>query len=239
VAVDRVLAEDERRGDLAVRQAGGDEAQHLGLTAGEWRVAVRLHGGGVVEETGEWPDRAMSRRWPSRAKRGPSCARHSDRMQTRYVNGLTIRILRDGDTGTVAALFDRLGPRSRERRFCGAKARLSDSELTALARVDGDHHVLVGYLSGDPRPAGMARLVRAGAVAEVAFEVADAYQRRGIGSTLARELAADARAAGVTELVATMCGDNPSVVSLLKRVGNSFRGHWRGRERQFVVGLER
>ena len=30
------------------------------------------------------------------------------RMQTRYVNGLTIRSLRDGDTETVAALFARL-----------------------------------------------------------------------------------------------------------------------------------
>ena len=159
-------------------------------------------------------------------------------MQTRYIDGLTIRALRNGDTGTVAALFDRLGSRSREKRFCGAKPRLSESELAALARVDGDHHVLVGYLDGDPEPAGMARLVRDGATAEVAFEVADAYQSRGIGTTLVRELAADARVAGIRELVATVCGDNPPVVSLLKRVGNSLHVHWRGREREFVVGLE-
>jgi len=159
-------------------------------------------------------------------------------MQTRYIDGLTIRLLRNGDTATVAALFSRLGSRSREKRFCGAKPRLSDHELTALARVDGDHHVLVGYLDGDPQPAGMARLVRDGAAAEVAFEVADAYQGRGIGTTLARELAADARAAGIRELVATVCGDNPPVVSLLKRVGNSLHVHLRGREREFVVGLE-
>jgi len=73
-------------------------------------------------------------------------------MQTRYIDGLTIRPLRNGDTGTVAALFDRLGSRSREKRFCGSKRRLSDNELTALARVDGKHHVLVGYLDGDPQP---------------------------------------------------------------------------------------
>ncbi|MEX2613301.1 MAG: GNAT family N-acetyltransferase, partial [Gaiellaceae bacterium] len=124
-------------------------------------------------------------------------------MQTRYVDGVTIRPLRDGDTGTVASLFERLGSRSRETRFCGAKPRLSDNELTALARVDGDHHVLVGYLDGDPEPAGMVRLARDGAAAEIAFEVADVYQSRGIGSILARELAADARAAGIRELVAT------------------------------------
>jgi len=159
-------------------------------------------------------------------------------MQTRYVDGVTIRPLRDGDTGTVAALFERLGSRSRESRFCGAKPRLSDSELTVLALVDGDHHVLVGFLDGDPQPAGMARLVRDGAAAEVAFEVADAYQGRGIGSILVRELAADARAAGIRELVATVCGDNPPAVSLLKLVAESFQVSWRGREREFVVGLE-
>jgi ribosomal protein S18 acetylase RimI-like enzyme len=161
------------------------------------------------------------------------------RMQTRYVDSLTIRTLRNGDTDTVAALFDRLGSRSRAKRFCGAKPRLSENELIDLARVDGDHHVLVGYLDGDPQPAGMARLVRDGATAEVAFEVADDYQGRGIGSTLAHELAADARAAGITKLLATVCGDNPPVVSLLKRAGKSLQVSWRGREREFIVELGR
>jgi ribosomal protein S18 acetylase RimI-like enzyme len=159
-------------------------------------------------------------------------------MPPRYIDGLTIRMLRNGDTGTVAALFDRLRCRPREKGSCGAKPRLSENELTALARVDGEHHVLVGYLAGDPQPAGIARLVRNGATAEVAFEVADAYQGRGIGSILARELAADARAAGIRELVVTVWGDNPPAVSLLKLVGTSLHVHWRGQEREFVVGLE-
>ena len=158
-------------------------------------------------------------------------------MQTRYVNGLTIRPLRNGDTETVASVFESLGSRSREKRFCGAKPRLSDHELAALAQVDADHHVLVGYVDGDPQPAGMARLVRDGAAAEVAFEVADAHQGRGIGSHLANALAADARAAGIRELVATVCGDNPSIVSLLKRLGD-LRVQWSGRERELTVGLE-
>jgi ribosomal protein S18 acetylase RimI-like enzyme len=159
-------------------------------------------------------------------------------MHARYIDGLSIRMLRNGDTDTVAALFGRLGPGSRERRFCGAKPRLPDAELRALARVDGDHHVLVGYLDGDPQPVGMARLVRAGSAAEVAFEVADQYQGRGVGSILARELAADARAAGIRELVATVCGDSPPAVSLLRLVAESLRVSWRGRKREFAVRLE-
>jgi ribosomal protein S18 acetylase RimI-like enzyme len=158
-------------------------------------------------------------------------------MQSRYVNGLTIRALRDGDTETVAALFARLGDRSRERRFCGAKPRLSEIELATLARVDRDRHVLVGYVDGDPEPAGIARLVRDGDSAEIAFAVADAHQSRGIGSVLANELAADARAAGITHLTATVCGDNPRVIALLKRLG-SLDMSWRSGERELVVGLE-
>lgn len=159
-------------------------------------------------------------------------------MQTRYVDGLTIRPLRNGDTVTVATLFARLGSRSRERRFCGAKPRLSDAELARLARVDARHHVLVGYVAGDPEPVGIARLVRGGSTAEIAFEVADDHQGRGVGSVLARELAADARAAGITTLVATVCGDNPRVVSLLARIAESLHVSWQGGEREVVVGLE-
>lgn len=157
-------------------------------------------------------------------------------MQSRYVNGLTIRALRDGDTETVSALFARLGDRSRERRFCGAKPRLSEAELESLARVDRTRHALVGYVDGDPEPVGIARLVRDGDSAEIAFAVADEYQSRGVGSTLAAELAADARAAGIAQLTATVCGDNPRVVALLKRLG-SLDMSWSGGERDIVVGL--
>ena len=160
-------------------------------------------------------------------------ARH---MQTRYVNGLTIRSLRNGDTATVSAVFERLGERSRERRFCGAKPRLSELELANLARVDRDRHVLVGYVEGDPEPIAIARLVRDGSSAEIAFAVADAHQSRGVGSILASELAADARAAGITQLQATVCGDNPRIIALLQRLG-SLDVSWRGRERELVVGL--
>ena len=83
-------------------------------------------------------------------------------MHARYVDGITIRPLGDGDAKTVADLFARLGAVSREQRFCGAKPRLADAELAALSRVDADHHVLVAYVDRDPRPAGMARLVRSG-----------------------------------------------------------------------------
>jgi hypothetical protein len=97
-------------------------------------------------------------------------------------HGLTVQVrpLRHGDARTVMDLFGRLSERSRCTRFNGPKPCLSASELRQLASVDGTHHVLVAYLEGDPRPVAIARLVREGRSAEIAFAVADEYQRRGI-----------------------------------------------------------
>ena len=159
-------------------------------------------------------------------------------MRTRYVDGITIRPLRNGDTAPIEAVFERLGPRSRSRRFGGPKPRLPAHELEALARVDGERHVLVAYVDDDPEPVAIARLARDGTAAEVAFEVADAYQGRGIGSILARELAADARAAGITELHATVTGDNPAVVSLVRRIATSLSASWSGGQASLVARLE-
>lgn len=139
-------------------------------------------------------------------------------MNSRHVDGLVIRPLRAGDTTTVLSLFERLSAASRRRRFGGAKTALSAAELELLARVDGKHHVLVAYVPGDRRPVGIAHLVRDGDTAEVAFEVADERHRRGIGTVLAETLAADARAAGIVELRATVAGDNVRSLSLLRRV---------------------
>jgi GNAT superfamily N-acetyltransferase len=158
-------------------------------------------------------------------------------MHTRYVDGITIRALRNGDTESIAALFERLGPRSRQLRFGGAKPRLSERELGALARVDGEHQVLVAHVDGDPQPAGVAHLVRHGRTAEIGIAVADVHQRRGIGSVLGHEIAAHARAAGITTLEATVSEDNPPVVSLLRRLARSLHSTWRGGEREFVVEL--
>jgi ribosomal protein S18 acetylase RimI-like enzyme len=158
-------------------------------------------------------------------------------MHARYVDRITIRPLRDGDTATVAALFDRLGPRSRARRFGGAKPRLSEIELRALARADASHHTLVAYVDGDTKPAGLAHLVRHSDTAEVACAVADEHQSRGVGTALTRELAADARAAGIVRLEATVQGDNPPAVSLLARCTMQLDVRWQGGERAFVLGL--
>ena len=144
-------------------------------------------------------------------------------MHTRIVKPkhgpvLVVRPLRDGDTATVQAVFGRLGEASRLARFNGSKPRLAEQELRRLAAVGPNDHVLVAWVDGDPQPAAIARLVRSGGSAEIAFEVADVYQRRGIGSALAQELVADACLAGIVEVTALVRSDNRAALALLGRV---------------------
>lgn len=180
----------------------------------------------------------MSTRWPATARRSAWPGLHDAGMHSRHLGRVTIRPLRNGDTETVATVFGRLGEESRARRFAGPKPQLSAAELSALARVDGSHHVLVAYVAGDPQPAGLARLVRRGRAAEVAFEVADEHQGRRIGSALARVLADDARAAGIVELHATVTGGNRRAMSLMARTARKLQATWQGSECSLVAALD-
>lgn len=156
-------------------------------------------------------------------------------MHTRVVKAkqgpeLTIRLLRDGDVATVRALFARLGDASRRSRFNGLKQRLGEQELRWLATVGRNHHVLVAYVDGDPEPVAIARLVRSGPSAEVAFEVADDYQGRGIGSALTQELVHDACAAGIVEVTALVRSDNPAALAVLQRTLGQLEVRFEGPE---------
>jgi ribosomal protein S18 acetylase RimI-like enzyme len=128
------------------------------------------------------------------------------------------------------AVFQRLGDASRRARFNGPKPCLSFDELRQLATVDATHYALVAHVDGDPEPVAIARLVREGARAEIAFAVADEHQERGIGSALAGELVADARAAGITEITALVASDNPAAVALISRIARVFDVRFEGPE---------
>jgi ribosomal protein S18 acetylase RimI-like enzyme len=155
---------------------------------------------------------------------------HSRILKTKHGPTLLVRPLRHGAVRTVMDLFERLGEDSRRSRFNGPKPCLSRADLRQLAAVDANHHVLVAYVEGDPRPVAIARLVRDGRSAEVAFAVADEYQQRGIGSALAAELIADARAVGITEITALVASDNPAAVALLRRIANALEIRLEGPE---------
>ena len=144
---------------------------------------------------------------------------HTRILTPKHGPALVVRPLRDGDTATVLAIFERLGAESRRLRFNGAKPCLPDEEARFLARMDAAHHALVAWVEGDPQPVAIARLARTSrGSAEIAFAVADDYQHRGIGVALATELVADARMAGITEITALTSPDNPAALALVRRI---------------------
>jgi len=143
---------------------------------------------------------------------------HTRILKSPHGPDILIRPLRHGDTSTIQSVFERLGEASRRARFNGVKTKLGPDDLDWLATVGPNNQVLVAWVDGDPDPAATARLVRAGDSAEIAFEVADVYQGRGIGSALARLLVADAQAAGIQEVTALVRSDNSAALALLRSV---------------------
>src|SRR5262249_53373626 len=72
---------------------------------------------------------------------------------------------------------------------------------------------------------------------EIAFAVADAYHGRGIGSALVDRLAADARAAGITHLTATIQSSNRAALVLVRRVARPVDVRFEGGEASLVAAL--
>src|SRR4051794_34114188 len=156
---------------------------------------------------------------------------HTRVLKPRRGPTLLVRLLERGDIATVNAVFEQLGEQSRRARFNGPKPCLSSSELEQLAAVDRSHHALVAYVEGDPRPIAIAQLARnEHNSAEIAFAVADSHQHQGVGSALAAELIADARAAGITEITALAASDNGAALALIRRTADVVDVHFEGPE---------
>jgi ribosomal protein S18 acetylase RimI-like enzyme len=158
-------------------------------------------------------------------------------MHTRLIEArggrpqLIIRPLRRGDVDTLCAVFDRLSARSRALRFGAAKPCLTADELAALVDIGRDRHALVAYAEGDPLPVGIARLARDAndrESAELAAAVADEYQSLGVGSTLAELLAADAWAAGIRYVNASVAAENGAALALVRRVADIVESRYVG-----------
>src|SRR5262245_5091378 len=95
-----------------------------------------------------------------------------------------LRPLGDGEIEPLLAVFEGMSAESRYSRYFVPLERLTSSMLESLTHVDGDDHVAwLATIAG--RPAGVARYIRTRPdTAEIAFEVVDAHQRRGLGAAL-------------------------------------------------------
>ncbi len=135
---------------------------------------------------------------------------------------IRIRPLASTDRDVVGEVFAGLSRSSRYARYLGAVEGLTGPMLDALSDVDPDRHVVLVAEVGHGRrriPVGLARYVVDGpARAEIAYEVVDAWQGRGVGTRLARALIAEARRRGLAQVHATVLADNTASLRLLERV---------------------
>jgi GNAT superfamily N-acetyltransferase len=88
----------------------------------------------------------------------------------------------------------------------------------ALAAVDGCQHIAVAAYADD-EPVGIARLIAVrDRPCDIAVEVVDRWQARGIGTRLVLAVVERARALGHTVVEANILAENRAVRQLLDRV---------------------
>jgi RimJ/RimL family protein N-acetyltransferase len=136
-----------------------------------------------------------------------------------------LRPIRASDAAEFARAFTRLSERSRHRRFLSLAPALRPDELRYLTAVDHDEHVaLVAVDPASEEILGSARYIRLPARpddAELAIEVIDDWQRRGVGRALLRAPSDHARASGIRRLVAIVSAENFPMQRVLRRAGAS------------------
>ena len=102
---------------------------------------------------------------------------------------VVIRGLELSDRDFVASILEQLGWQSRLQRFLAPRPILSERDLSTITRVDGfDRAGTIAFAGSSP--IGAAHYVRTAEpeVAEIAVEVVDDWQRRGVGRSLLAQL---------------------------------------------------
>lgn len=134
-----------------------------------------------------------------------------------------LRPLAPGEVEPLQAVFEGLSPASRVARYLVGVPRLTGGMRSVLTAVDGHRHVAWLASVGD-RPAGIARAIRvAPGTAEIAFEVVDEHQGRGLGTALLDALTTVAAVSGIERVQASVLPSNHRSRLLLGRIGLHLR----------------
>jgi RimJ/RimL family protein N-acetyltransferase len=165
-------------------------------------------------------------------------------MVTTLPDGTAVRLrfIRPDDKPLLEVGLTRLSADSVHQRFLAPKARFSTSELRYLTELDGrDHVAIVAVLPHDPDTlVGVARFVRDPrhpVEAEAAIVIADHLQGMGLGRTLGRLLADEARARGVRRFTATLLGTNVAAHRLFAAISRRLTAHYGGGLEELVAEL--
>ena len=153
---------------------------------------------------------------------------------------LRLRPLTREDRDGLLSLFHRLSEESRWRRFMSPKPTLAPRELDYMTDIDHvAHEAFAAVDERDGSLVGVARYVRhtgTETTAELAVEVADELQRRGIGTALCMRVIERAQENGFTVLTATALWSNQPARRLLRSLGFLARRS-QGREIELALVL--
>jgi len=140
---------------------------------------------------------------------------------------LPLRPIRPDDAPLLIGFFERLSERSRYQRFMHHLQELPPDLLERLTKVD--YQRALGLVVLDPEKREFVAVGRyapteAGANAEFALTVADAWQAKGIGRELLARLCDLARRAGYKALHGRVLDGNREMLELASKLGFRLAG---------------
>jgi RimJ/RimL family protein N-acetyltransferase len=149
-----------------------------------------------------------------------SGASGEQRLQLTDGREAVLRAIEPADREAFLAFHAALSDESRYLRYFSSRRKLPEHEIHHFTAVDQHTHAGVVVLVGG-QLVGHAlydRLVDP-AEAEVALEVADAFQGHGVGTAMLRELVRVAKRAGVQRFVAHVLPTNRRMLEVFRDLG--------------------
>ncbi|MET3947802.1 acyl-CoA synthetase (NDP forming)/GNAT superfamily N-acetyltransferase [Arthrobacter sp. UYCu512] len=138
-----------------------------------------------------------------------------------------LRPIHPSDSDAVQAFHVGQSQKSIYMRFFAFKSKLSAKELKRFTEVDyKDRVALVITVGGEIMGIGRYDRLDDPADAEVAFNIADAHQGRGIGSILLEHLAAAARENGIRKFSAEVLPENRKMLMVFSDAGYDVKRHF-------------
>jgi ribosomal protein S18 acetylase RimI-like enzyme len=149
---------------------------------------------------------------------GSTVRRHREQTTLLLPDGaeLTVRAATTDDLDGVHGLHEHCSPATLASRYLGGGAP-GEARLRRLLEPTGGHTLLA--VASDGRVVAMANLLAEGDLGEIAVLIEDGWQRRGVGTALARRLLAYAERGRFAALVAHAAADNVAMLRTLRRLG--------------------
>jgi GNAT superfamily N-acetyltransferase len=148
-----------------------------------------------------------------------------------------LRGIGPGDAQALRVLHRALSSESRYFRYFSWRREIGEAELERFTQPDHRlHEGVVGLVAGQVVAHACFDRAADQREAEVAFEVADAWQHRGLGTLLVEELAERARRVGIERFLARVLPDTRPCLQLLRDLG--FTEHRRFEDGTLLITLD-